>query len=81
MTRPITKDRIVELLREGWQLGVGSGVSSHAWMQKELMHGGDTYDCNYGSVNALRKRKIIRFLPARKKDPFWLSRYELTELK
>lgn len=77
----ITQERIVELLRDGWELGVGRGMDTRAWLQRKLMCGGESYECYWKSFMALWDKGRIEQLQRRKNDPFWLDRYKLREPK
>lgn len=73
--RPITKDRILELLHEGWELGFSGGRASRWWMQRKLGHGGESYRVNANSAWALHKAGKIKQV----KYGFPTSRYALVE--
>jgi hypothetical protein len=72
------QSRVLQLLQEGWELGVSSGIVGNAWLQKNgLGRGGETEFVNYNTFHSLYKRGLIK-VEKRKGDPFYLTRYILT---
>ncbi len=51
---------IVELLRNGWELGVVSGYDTWAYVQKgKCGHGGEAKRCSISTYHALAKRGLL----------------------
>jgi hypothetical protein len=74
------KPEILELMRDGWELGIGSHSrtgSGRAWLQRSgLCRGGESKTVRRDSVRGLEAMGLI----SRKKlpgDPFWLTRFVL----
>lgn len=78
MAKAINKARVLQLLAEGWELGVSAGFSPRVWMQKNgLSRGGETEDVNWNSMHSLRDSGTVVRLPERDGDPYWMHRYGL----
>lgn len=77
MSRKITKARVLELLREGWELGTSNGPSPDVWMQKSLCRGGESQRVNWNSFLSLRDGGQVVELSRREGDAYWLTRYGL----
>ena len=61
-TDPLSKTQaeVVELIRQGWELGVSYGFEHHAWLQKDgIGKGGPTKRISGATVHALWKKKVI----------------------
>ncbi len=72
------QESVVELMKEGWALGVRSGVSSRVWLQDgELGHGGQTQRVHENTFNSLYRKGIIRGKGARRL--LFTVEYVLTE--
>lgn len=56
-----SQQRVVDRMREGWELGISNSISApNAWLQRDgLGRGGPTEKVSRGTVDALRKRGII----------------------
>jgi len=76
MRTKINKDRVIELLEAGWEMGSSQG---HIWLQQKLMCGGESYSVNGNAYTALKKAGIIESAPRLKNDPFWLARLRLVK--
>lgn len=61
-------------MHEGFQLGRSQ---DGAWLQRELMCGGDSYNVHKSAFNSLYKAGAIVHERRHAGDPFWLSRYKL----
>ncbi len=75
MSRPITKERVLELLREGWELGADISHAGSWWMQRGLGRGGESYRVNANSAWSLLKNKEIVCVERK----FPTARYELAK--
>ena len=56
----ITSTKVIELLMNGWQLGLSGGLTPYAWMQRTLGHGGESYQVHMSSFLSLRDCGRIR---------------------
>ena len=55
-----TQIEVVNLMREGWELGASSGFDYYAWLQKDgIGKGGPTKRVSGATVHALWKKKFI----------------------
>ena len=58
-----SQQKVIDLLKEGWELGIDSGWFPDARLQKNgLGKGGEVYRPTFGTINALRKRNLIVYL-------------------
>lgn len=56
--------KVVDLMRDGWELGFDSRQYSHAWLQKRgCGRGGESINVNLNTFNGLCIKKIIRYKP------------------
>ena len=70
----ITSTKVIELLLNGWQLGLSGGLNPEAWMQRKLGCGGEHHQVHMSAFISLRERGRIRRVEG---DHRW-ERYELT---
>ena len=78
MTIKIKRDKVLELLSDGWQLGMSTTILySSAWMQKRLMCGGDSFNVHLATLRSMEKRGQIVQMASKRDDPFWIIRYGL----
>ena len=55
-----TQAEVVELMRQGWELGESSGFDYHVWLQKGgIGKGGEVKKVSSSTVHALWKKKVI----------------------
>jgi hypothetical protein len=61
----ITSARVLELLRDGWELAAGTYIRGGAmvWMQRKIGHGGESFSVHVGSFYALRDKGLIEQVP------------------
>ena len=72
------QQHVVDLLGQGWELGVAQGIDPRAWLQQGgLGRGGKTEDVRSNTLYALWKRGAIVL----KSDKFPTTRYELAPKK
>jgi len=73
------QQRVVQLLKEGWELGVDTswGLTYCQLQQGGIGHGGKTEEVHLSTWKALRKHGIIEVAPREKEDGFNLTRYRL----
>lgn len=78
------RNEILALMRFGWELGEtrhhASKHAQHAWLQKTgLCKGGETRKVHRNTLKALLSHRLIRPIPRRAGDPYWLVRYEVSK--
>lgn len=83
MKTKLTQDEIVQLLKDGWELGwyVGwGGRNGHFALQRNgLGKGGEVVYPHGSMVRALIKKGVIERRPRQKDDSYSTLRYGLTE--
>ena len=81
--KKLNQEEIVTKLNEGWQLGfhnwAGRMMEARAWMQLKLCCGGDSFNVDLRSLNALIRSGKITPLPRRRGDAYWLIRYGMVK--
>lgn len=77
----ISSKKVLELLKEGWELAQHQGPESNYWMQKNLGCDGNSFEVHAGAFHSLWKKGIIVQFPKREKDPWYMVRYGLAEEK
>ncbi len=71
-----SQQRVVDLMGEGWALGISAGIGSRAWLQwGGLGRGGTTENVRITTFHALYSKGVIKGLG--RKWP--ISEYVLTE--
>lgn len=63
--RPITSAKVLELLRDGFQLACGTYIRGGAtiWMQREIGCGGESFSVHASSFYSLREKGLIEAVP------------------
>ena len=70
------QQKVVDLMKEGWELGKSQSMSGRAWLQKDgVGRGGPVEKVNTNTFWSLYKKEIIKL----KKQSFPTSIYELKE--
>lgn len=72
------QQKIIELMKEGWELGRSTSFASNrAWVQQDgVGRGGKSEKMSISTFCVLLDKKLIEL----KKDGFPTSKYQLTEL-
>lgn len=72
------QQKIIDLMKLGWELGVSVSLSrSRAWVQENgVGRGGKSEDMSIATFNVLSEKKLIEI----KHKGFPTSKYQLTEL-
>lgn len=71
-----TQQRIVELMGNGWELGVSMVSEGRCWIQEGLVgHGGRRENVSVATFHALRKRGVI----VQREQKFPTAKYVLSD--
>jgi hypothetical protein len=74
----LAQQRIVDRIKDGWELGMNGGMDPRFWIQKDgLCRGGASEKVSLATVHALEDRGIIKRCKPSDKDPYWLTRFAL----
>lgn len=61
------QQKVVDAMREGWELGTSDGPDGRAWLQKGgLGRGGDTMPVQWGTLRALRNAGVVEGIKSAK---------------
>lgn len=72
-----TQKELIELMKNGWELGHSQGMRSRAWLQKDGVGcGGECKDMSISTFHVLRDKKLVEISLNR----YPISKYKLTEL-
>ena len=75
-----TQQEVVNLINDGWELGMQTGLTGRYWIQKGgLCCGGESKNISSATVHALEREGLIIRVAKRKNDQYWLIRFELVE--
>jgi len=54
------QQKVIDLMKAGWELGVNGGINNRAWLQRDgCGRGGPTEDVHFNTFYALYKRHLI----------------------
>lgn len=57
------QQEIIDLLKNGWELGISAGFNARCWIQKGgIGRGGESKDIRHSTYTALRKAKAIKLV-------------------
>ncbi len=74
MSKPTKKQlEILTLMKEGWEMGVSTGLTFHAWIQKDgVGRGGDTVKLHGNTFSGLSHRGFIAPTERRFPTSIWI---------